>query len=101
MAKTERSNLVPMPGRVIVRRLEPKTKTEGGIVLPDTAQERLNQGTVVALGEPQDAGMTPLKAPSFDESDTVLFGPYAGQQVEFGGEVLLIMHFNDVLGKIV
>ncbi len=90
-------NIRPLHDRIVVRRTEEEQKTAGGILLPGSAQEKPQQGTVLAVGNGQitDAGVRPLDV---KVGDTVLFGQYAGQTVKVNGEELLIMKESDVLG---
>ena len=87
----------PLHDRIVVRRTEEEQKTAGGILLPGSAQEKPQQGVILAVGNGQitDAGVRPLDV---KVGDTVLFGQYAGQTVKVDGEELLIMKESDVLG---
>lgn len=80
-----------------MRRTEEEQKTAGGILLPGSAQEKPQQGVILAVGNGQitDNGVRPLDV---KVGDTVLFGQYAGQTVKVDGEELLIMKESDVLG---
>lgn len=90
-------NIRPLHDRIVVRRTEEEQKTAGGILLPGSAQEKPQQGTVLAVGNGQitENGVRPLEV---KVSDKVLFGQYAGQTVKVDGEELLIMKESDVLG---
>lgn len=87
----------PLHDRIVVRRTEEEQKTAGGILLPGSAQEKPQQGEVIAVGKGQitDNGVRPLEV---QVGDKVLFGQYAGQTVKVDGEELLIMKESDVLG---
>lgn len=87
----------PLHDRIVVRRTEEEQKTAGGILLPGSAQEKPQQGEVIAVGNGQitDNGVRPLDV---KVGDKVLFGQYAGQTVKVNGEELLIMKESDVLG---
>ncbi|MHC5039610.1 MAG: co-chaperone GroES [Planctomycetota bacterium] len=90
----------PLDDRVVVRPLESEEKTAGGIVLPDTAKEKPQKGTIEAVGPGRllKSGKrveTPLKV-----GDKVLFGKYAGHEVKIDGEEYKIMKEDDVLAKI-
>ncbi|WFF38378.1 co-chaperone GroES [Moraxella nasibovis] len=87
----------PLHDRIVVRRTEEEQKTAGGILLPGSAQEKPQQGEVIAVGKGQitDSGVRPLDV---KVGDKVLFGQYAGQTVKVDGEELLIMKESDVLG---
>lgn len=90
-------NIRPLHDRIVVRRTEEEQKTAGGILLPGSAQEKSQQGTVLAVGNGQitENGVRPLEV---KVGDKVLFGQYAGQTVKVDGEELLIMKESDVLG---
>lgn len=87
----------PLHDRIVVRRTEEEQKTAGGILLPGSAQEKPQQGEVIAVGNGQitDNGVRVLDV---KVGDKVLFGQYAGQTVKVDGEELLIMKESDVLG---
>ena len=87
----------PLHDRIVVRRTEEEQKTAGGILLPGSAQEKPQQGEIIAVGNGQvtDNGVRPLDV---TVGDKVLFGQYAGQTVKVDGEELLIMKESDVLG---
>ncbi len=88
----------PLHDRVLVRRLEEDTKTAGGIIIPDTAQEKPQQGEVIAAGpgiKREDGTITPLDV---KDGDIVLFGKWSGTEVKIDGENLLIMKESDILG---
>jgi chaperonin GroES len=88
----------PLHDRVVVKRLEEETKTTGGIIIPDTAKEKPQQGKVVAVGPGgrDEAGkVTPLDVKA---GDKVLFGKWSGTEVKIDGEDLLIMKESDILG---
>lgn len=90
-------NIRPLHDRIVVRRTEEEQKTAGGILLPGSAQEKPQQGTVLAVGNGQitENGVRSLEV---KVGDKVLFGQYAGQTVKVDGEELLIMKESDVLG---
>ncbi len=90
----------PLHDRVLVRRVDEDTKTSGGIIIPDTAQEKPSQGVVVAVGSgmrSEDGKLTPLDVKA---KDKVLFGKWSGSEVSIDGEDLLIMKESDILGII-
>lgn len=90
----------PLDDRVLVVRLEEEEKTEGGIIIPDTAKEKPQQGKVVAVGPGKlnDKGdRLPL---TVKKNDKVLFGKYAGTEVKINGEEHLIMREDDILAII-
>jgi len=88
----------PLHDRVVVRRLEGEEKTKGGIIIPDTAKEKPQEGEVVAVGPGgrDDAGkLIPI---DLKAGDRVLFGKWSGTEVKIDGEDLLIMKESDVMG---
>ncbi|MDG2528224.1 co-chaperone GroES [Caulobacter zeae] len=88
----------PLHDRVVVRRIEAEEKTSGGIIIPDTAKEKPQQGQVVAVGPGarDDAGK--LVALDLKAGDRVLFGKWSGTEIKIDGEDLLIMKESDILG---
>ncbi|WP_374764914.1 co-chaperone GroES [Yunchengibacter salinarum] len=90
----------PLHDRVLVKRVESEEKTAGGIILPDTAQEKPSEGEVIAVGDgakAEDGKVTPLDV---KKGDKVLFGKWSGTEVKLDGEDLLIMKESDILGII-
>ncbi len=90
----------PLQDRVIVKRIEEEEKTKGGIIIPDTAKEKPQEGRVVAVGKGRvnDNGkITPLDV---KVNDRVLFGKYSGSDINIDGEEHLIMREEDILGII-
>ena len=90
--------LRPLQDRVLIRRVEPETKTAGGIFIPDTAQEKPMEGEVVAVGPGvRDEGgkLYPLDVKS---GDRVLFGKWSGTEVKIDGVEYLIMKESDIMG---
>ena len=90
----------PMHDRVLVRRMDEDSKTAGGIIIPDSAQEKPSQGVIVAVGtgiRSEDGKVTPLDV---KPKDKVLFGKWSGNEVTINGEELLIMKESDILGII-
>ena len=88
----------PLHDRVVVRRLEQEAKTSGGIIIPDTAKEKPQEGEVVAVGPGarDEAGkLVPLDVKA---GDRVLFGKWSGTEVKIDGEDLLIMKESDIMG---
>ncbi|HEY0623869.1 MULTISPECIES: co-chaperone GroES [unclassified Sphingomonas] len=93
-------NFRPLHDRVLVRRVEAEAKTAGGIIIPDTAQEKPQEGEVVAAGsgaKAEDGKVTPLDVKA---GDRILFGKWSGTEVKVNGEDLLIMKESDILGII-
>lgn len=93
-------NIRPLHDRVVIRRLEEERTSPGGIVIPDSATEKPEQGEVLAVGtgKPLDNGDT--RALAVKVGDKVLFGKYAGTAVKVSGEELLVMREDDILAII-
>ncbi|MGX1306692.1 chaperonin GroES [Amorphus suaedae] len=91
-------NFRPLHDRVVVRRIESDTKTAGGIIIPDTAQEKPQQGEVVAVGAGARDSKGEIVAPDVKSGDKVLFGKWSGTEVKIDGEDLLIMKESDIMG---
>ena len=90
----------PLQDRVIVKRIEEEEKTKGGIIIPDTAKEKPQEGKVVAVGKGkvnEDGKVIPLDV---KVNDRVLFGKYSGTEINMDGEEHLIMREEDILGII-
>ena len=90
----------PLHDRIIVERLEEETKTAGGIIIPDTAKEKPQQGKVIAVGKgkkTEDGKILPLDV---KVGDKILFGKYAGTEIKIEGKEFLMMREDDVLGVI-
>lgn len=93
--------LRPLDDHVVVKPLESVEKTEGGIVLPDTAKEKPQKGKVIAVGPGRLLKDGRRLALSVSVGDTVLFGKYSGTEVKIEGEELNIMRESDILGKLI
>ena len=90
----------PLHDRVLVRRVKEEEKSKGGIIIPDTAKEKPQEGKIVAVGSGargEDGKVTPLDV---KEGDTILFGKYSGQEIKLDGEEYLIMREEEILGVI-
>ena len=90
----------PLHDRVVVRRVEEDTKTKGGIIIPDSAQEKPMQGEVIAVGagaRDESGKIVPLDVKA---GDVVLFGKWSGTEVKIDGQELLIMKESDIMGVI-
>ena len=90
----------PLHDRVLVERVESDTKTKGGIIIPDTAQEKPMEGKVIAAGagtRGEDGKLHPLDV---KKGDKILFGKWSGTEVKVNGDDLLIMKESDILGII-
>ena len=93
-------NVRPLHDRIIVQRLEEGEQKIGGIIIPDTAKEKPQQGKVIAVGKGKikdDGKVLPLDV---KEGDTILFGKYSGQEIKLDGEEYLIMREDEVLAVI-
>jgi len=88
----------PLHDRVLVRRIEEDEKTSGGIIIPDTAKEKPQQGEVVAVGSGARGDDNELIALDVQSGDKILFGKWSGSEVKIDGEELLIMKESDILG---
>ena len=88
----------PLHDRVVVRRLEGEEKTKGGIIIPDTAKEKPQEGEVVAVGPGARDEQGKLTPPDVKAGDRVLFGKWSGTEVKIDGEDLLIMKESDIMG---
>ena len=90
----------PLHDRIIVERIEESEQQVGGIIIPDTAKEKPQQGKVIAAGKGKikdDGTVTPLDVKA---GDTVLFGKYSGQEIKLDGDEYLIMREDEILGVI-
>ena len=92
--------LRPLHDRVIVKRIESETKTASGIVIPDNAAEKPDQGEILAVGPGKKNDKGDLAAMSVKVGDRVLFGMYSGQTVKVDGEELLVMKEEDLLAVV-
>jgi chaperonin GroES len=90
----------PLHDRVVVRRIEAEEKTSGGIIIPDTAKEKPQEGEVVAVGPGVRDDSGTLVELSVKAGDRILFGKWSGTEVKIDGEDLLIMKESDILGVI-
>lgn len=97
MAKT---NFRPLHDRVVVRRVDSDEKTKGGIIIPDTAKEKPQEGEIIAVGSgarDESGKLVPLDV---KKGDRILFGKWSGTEVKLNGEDLLIMKESDIMGVI-
>ncbi|MES0207381.1 co-chaperone GroES [Mesorhizobium australicum] len=95
-----KSKFRPLHDRVVVRRVESESKTAGGIIIPDTAKEKPQEGEIIAVGSGarDEAGkLVPLDVKA---GDRILFGKWSGTEVKLNGEDLLIMKGSDIMGII-
>ena len=98
MAKTK---FRPLHDRVVVKRINPEAKTKGGIIIPDTAKEKPQEGEVVAVGPGGRDEAGKLVPMDLKSGDRVLFGKWSGTEVKIDGEELLIMKESDIMGVVV
>ena len=90
----------PLHDRVIVKRIDEERKSAGGIVIPDTAAEKPDQGEIVAVGKGKKTDEGKIIALDVKVGDRVLFGKYSGQTVKVKGDELLVMREEDIMGVI-
>ena len=91
----------PLGDRVVIRRVEEETKTKGGIIIPDNAKEKPQEGEVISVGpgaRDEDGKRIPIDVAA---GDRILFGKWSGTEVNLDGEELLIMKESDIMGIIV
>jgi chaperonin GroES len=95
-----KSKFRPLHDRVVVRRVESEAKTAGGIIIPDTAKEKPQEGEIIAVGSgarDESGKLVPLDVKA---GDRILFGKWSGTEVKLNGEDLLIMKESDIMGII-
>ncbi|MCD0420120.1 MAG: co-chaperone GroES [Rhodopseudomonas sp.] len=93
-------NFRPLHDRVVVKRIDAETKTKGGIIIPDSAKEKPQEGQVVAVGpggRDETGKLTPIDV---KVGDRVLFGKWSGTEIKLDGEELLIMKESDIMGVV-
>ena len=90
----------PLGDRVLVKRVEEEEKTRGGIIIPDTAKEKPQQGKVIAAGTGKVKDDGTRQRPDVKAGDVILFGKYSGQEIKLDGEEYIIMREDEVLGVI-
>jgi chaperonin GroES len=93
--------LRPLQDRVLIRRVEPETKTAGGIFIPDTAQEKPMEGEVVAVGPGMRDETGKLQPLDVKPGDRVLFGKWSGTEIKLDGEDLMIIKEGDLMGVLI
>ena len=91
----------PLHDRVVVKRVEEDTKTKGGIIIPETAQEKPMQGEIIAVGPGARDESGKIVALDVKKGDRILFGKWSGTEIKLDGEDLLIMKESDIMGIIV
>ncbi|WP_018230503.1 co-chaperone GroES [Methyloversatilis universalis] len=90
----------PLHDRVLVKRLEEERKTASGIVIPDSATEKPDQGEIIAVGTGKILEDGKVRPPAVKAGDRVLFGKYAGQTVKIDGEELLVLREEDIVAVV-
>ena len=90
----------PLGDRVLVKRVEEETKTKGGIIIPDTAKEKPQEGEVISVGPGARDDSGKVQPLDLKAGDRILFGKWSGTEVKVDGEDLLIMKESDVLGVV-
>ena len=90
----------PLHDRVVVKRVEEEQTTEGGLYIPDTAKEKPIQGDVVAVGDGKILDNGEKRPMAVKEGDRVIFAKYAGTEVEAGGDTVLVMREDDIMGVV-
>ncbi|RWY79059.1 co-chaperone GroES [Rhizobium leguminosarum] len=90
----------PLHDRILVRRVESEQKTKGGIIIPDTAKEKPQEGEVIAVGPGARSEAGQIQALDVKAGDRILFGKWSGTEIKINGEDLLIMKESDVMGII-
>jgi chaperonin GroES len=88
----------PLQDRILVQRIEEEETTKGGIIIPDTAKEKPQQGKVIAVGKGKMLDNGSRVEPDVKAGDQILFGKYAGTEIKIEGEEYLIMREDDILG---
>ena len=91
-------NVQPLADRVLVRRIEEKESVKGGIIIPDTAKEKPQEGEVISVGSGTLNDKGELRALDVKAGDRILFGKWSGTEVKLNGEELLIMKESDIMG---
>jgi chaperonin GroES len=91
-------NIRPLGDRILVKRIQEEEKTKGGIIIPDTAKEKPQEGRVVAVGKGKTTEDGKLLSPDVKTGDRILFGKYAGSEIKLEGEEHLILREDDILG---
>ena len=92
------AKLTPLHDRILVRRVEEGETVRGGIIIPDTAKEKPQEGEVIAVGAGKKNDKGERQPVDMKEGDRILFGKYAGNEIKIDGEELLIMREEEVLG---
>ncbi len=91
-------NIRPLYDRIVVKRLEEKETVQGGIIIPDSAKEKPQEGEVVAVGQGKRLESGKVVSPDVKAGDRILFGKYSGSEIKLDGEEYIIMREDEVLG---
>jgi chaperonin GroES len=97
---TKAPGIRPLGEKVLIKRLEAEDRTKGGIVLPDTAKEKPQKGSVLAVGPGKLLDNGTRAAPDIKVGDSVLFGKYSGTEIKISGDEVIILRESDVLAKV-
>jgi chaperonin GroES len=100
MATKTKVSIKPLEDRIVVVRTEAEEKTSGGILLPENAKEKPQQGRVIAVGPGKQLDSGERATPDVKDGDLVLFGKYAGTEITVEGEEVIVLRESDVLAKI-
>jgi chaperonin GroES len=92
------SNFCPLHDRILARRIKKDEKTAGGLVIPDTAKEKPQEGKVVAVGNGKRLENGTIQPMDIKKGDRILFGKYTGSEIKLNGEEMLILREDEVLG---
>jgi chaperonin GroES len=92
--------LRPLGDRILVKRIKEEEKTKGGIIIPDTAKEKPQEGKVMAVGKGKVAEDGKLITPEVKAGDKILFGKYSGSEIKLEGDDLIVLREDDILGII-
>jgi chaperonin GroES len=92
------TKLTPLHDRVLIRRVEEQESVRGGIIIPDTAKEKPQEGEVIAVGKGKVNEEGKVRPLDVKEGDRILFGKYSGTEIKLDGEELIIMREDEVLG---
>ena len=90
-------NIRPLHDRILIKRLDEEEQVQGGIIIPDTAKEKPQQGKVIAVGKGRVTEDGKVRALDVQKGDRILFGKYSGSEIQLGGDEHLIMREDDVL----
>ena len=94
------ANITPLHDRVLVKRLDSEQTSPGGIIIPDTAQEKTQSGTIEAVGDGKILNDGTLRKPAIKAGDRVLFGKFSGTEIKVAGDELLILREEEILAVI-